>query len=807
MLRKSPGFTAVAVLSLALGIGVNAAIFSLSNGILHKSLPVRDPHQLRAIHWTCDAVRGGLVHSEGTGSFPYPAYRDFAEQAQGFSDLFAISYGGEPVTINAGGLPTLAQARLVSGNFFQGYGTPVLIGRPITPEDDRSDAPPVAVLTYSFWQRLFGLDPHVIGQTLTVRETGFTIIGVLPRGYVCPLDGERRVDFYVPLLAQPRLMGEEDNRFSSYDDWWEVQILGRLAPGADETQVQASLEVLFRQVLSRSKLEIERPVISLEEGRFGVLSERNRWAGLLLCLQSVAGLILLIACTNLASLLLARGAVRQQEMAVRAALGAGRWRLLRQSLTESLILSLGGVCLGLLLSVWIRGIVSGFLFEPSSNRHFDLGMDTNVLIFALGMGAVTTLLSGLFPAWRAGHTDPSAGLKESGNRGAPRLRLGKVLVTAQMGMSVLFVVVGGLLCRTLINLYRIDPGFDTENLLLVPIDPDMSLSPPKDRQLFFDSVRQKIAGIPGVRAVAFSCSTLTSRAALSPDIPIRSRLDQTPHEALGVCVSEGYFATLGINLLEGRDFLAKGEAQDVVIVNEEFARVFFPDENPLGRFIAVPVTAHDEAKYQVVGLCSNQRCCGLRRAAIPIFYMPQHDYALSRMICMIRTVLPPLSLIPAVCRAVADLDRNLPLEGITTQKLAIKESLRLERLLASLFGSFALLALALCCIGLYGLMAYHVARRTGEIGLRKALGARSRDVAWAILREALTLTALGIAVGLPVALALVRVVRSFVYGIEPHDPVTIIGAVVIMVTVAVLAAWIPVRRAVRIDPMVALRYE
>ena len=808
-LRKSPGFTAVAVLSLALGIGVNTAFFSLTNGILYKSLPVRHPNELRVINWTGHKVPERLFYrapmyfgsQRSFGSFPYPAYLDFARQAQGFSDLFAFSYGGDPVTINADGVPIMAHARMVSGNFFKGYGAPVLIGRPITPEDDRPDAPLVAVLTYPFWQRAFGLDPHVIGRTLTVGETGFTIIGVLPRSYVGPLAGEWNTDFCVPMMAQPRLEDEGDQKLSSYQSWW-VQIMGRLAPGADEAQVQASLELLFSHVVNRSEMEFERPEIMLRKGQYGVLSRRGMWTRDFWRLQSLVGLVLLIACTNLAGLLLARGATRQHEMAVRAALGAGRWRLIRQSLTESMILSLGGICLGLLLSIWIRAVVSVCIIDCFlSNRHFNLRIDANVLMFALGVGVVTTLLAGLFPALRAGNTDPSAELKDSGSHGTPRLRLGKVLVTAQVSMSVLFVMVGGLLCRTLINLYRTDPGFDTENLLLVPIDPEKSLSPPKDGQLFFDSVRQKIAGIPGVRSVALS------HGGWNEDISIPGRPDERPRESVGQIVSDGYFATMGINLLSGRDFYAADTrgSQDVVIVNEEFGRLFFPDENPLGQFITL--SREENEVYQVVGLCSNHIFRDLRRGISPTFYRPHSQHGMSNMTCIIRSVLEPLSLVPAVRKAVADLDRNLPLEGITTQKLAIKESLRLERLFASLFSSFAVLALALSCIGLYGLMAYNVARRTGEMGIRKALGARPWDVARPILREALMLTAIGVAIGLPVALALSCLMRSLFYGIEPHDPLTMIGAAVLMIVVATLAAWIPAHRAARIDPMNALRYE
>jgi len=484
------------------------------------------------------------------------------------------------VTIEVGGAATSASQQMVSGNFFQAYGTPVLIGRPIAPEDDRPGAAPVAVLAYPLWQRVFGLDPQAIGRTLAVGTTGFTVIGVLPRDYLGPTDGESRTDLYVPLATHP---------WVSQEKFWWVQMMGRLAPGANEVQIQASLELLFRQVIDRCGALIDGPGILLQEGRHGALSyDRSGWGGRSWNLQCVAGLVLLIACTNLAGLLLARGAVRQQEMAVRAALGAGRWRLIRQSLMESLILSLTGVCLGLLLCLWLRGIVSGLIVDPSSQRHFDLRIDARVLLFALTMGVATALFSGLFPAWRAGHTDPSGGLKESGSRSAPQLRLGKMLVTAQAGMSVLFVVVGGLLCRTLINLSRVDPGFDTEKLLLFPLDAGRAVSGPGDWQLLFEAVRRQIAAIPGIRSVAFSNETLTSGAADRLPITIPSRPEGEPREALQVYVSDGYFATVGINLLQGRDFLAtETEDSRVAVVNEEFARVFFPQENPLGRFAAI----------------------------------------------------------------------------------------------------------------------------------------------------------------------------------------------------------------------------
>jgi len=809
-LCKSPGFTAVAVLSLALGIGANTAIFSLINGILLKSLPVRDPHELRVINWTSDSrpnlrLRSGRISRTGSktsgGSFPYYAYRDFAERAQGFSDVFAFSHCDDPISINAGGVATLAVGRLVSGNFFRGYGAEVLIGRPITPEDDHPDADPVTVITYDLWKRAFDLDPHVLGRTLALKNAALTVIGVLPRHYVGPLAGEMRTDFYVPMLAQARPL--DPYKWLNKDDVWWIQMMGRLAPGANEAQVQTSLEILFSQVVNRSGAEFDQPGILLQEGRHGVLGGRGEMAEPLWYLMGVVGLVLLIACTNLAGLLLARGAARQHEMAVRAAMGAGRWRLIRQSLTESMILSLAGVCLGLVFSLWIRAALTGFIIDPSNNQHFNLQVDANVLMFTLAVGVVTALLSGLFPAFRAGNTDPSAGLKDSGTRGAPRLRLGKVLVTTQVGLSVVLVVAGGLLCQTLINLYRIDLGFETENLLLVQINPRKSLNEVEGLRDYHLLLRQKFASIPGVRSVALTKQALLGGGWVSPDVSIPGRTDIKPRESELLVVSDGYFTTMGINLLQGRDFRAADtrDAQRVAIVNEEFGRLFFPDENPLGQFVTV-----DGGQCQIVGLCSNHTYKGLGRVS-PILYKPHSQRFSEEMTYAIRSVLPPMSLIPAVRKAVADIDRNLPVERITTQKLVLKKNLAQGRLFASLSGSLALLALALSCIGLYGIMAYNVARRTGEIGIRKALGAQPSDVAWPILREALTLTAIGVAIGLPVALALVRVIRSYFYGIEPHDPFTMIGAAVLMIAVAALAAWIPARRAAKIDPMEALRYE
>jgi predicted permease len=380
------------------------------------------------------------------------------------------------------------------------------------------------------------------------------------------------------------------------------------------------------------------------------------------------------------------------------------------------------------------------------------------------------------------------------------------MVTAQVGMSVVLVVAGGLLCRTLINAYRVNPGFDPENILLVRIDPRKSLSPPplRNHEDFFNNLRQKFASIPGVRSVAVSRRAFLDGREWGPEISIPSRADMKTREAEGRTVSDGYFATVGIDLLKGRDFRATDtqDSQLVAIVNEEFERVFFPDEDPVGKII----TVDNEQQYQIIGLYRDHRYAYLYRD-FPILYLHLSQKPRPQRTYTIRSVLPPLSLIPVVYRTVAEVDRNLPLEGITTQKLILKKYHAQQCLFASLSGSLALLALALSCIGLYGIMAYNVTRRTGEMGIRKALGACSWDVAWPIMREALKLASIGVAIGVPASLVLGRVIGGFLYGVEPYDSLTMIIAALLMIFVTALAAWIPARRAAKVDPMEALRYE
>ena len=809
-LRKSPGFTAVAVVSLALGIGANTAIFSLINGVLLKSLPVHYPHELRVINWACfdyslnyfsgatNRTRSGQSYS---GSFPYPTYCDFRDQAAGFSEVFAFSDLGN-MTVLANGTAFTANGLMVSGNFFNGYGAQTLIGRPILPRDDRPDAEPVAVITYRAWERRFGLNPNALGQSVILNKAGFTIVGVLPRRYAGPLAGDQ-ADFYVPMSAQPKL--KSGYPLASRNHWW-LEVMGRLSPDASEAQARASLEVLFDQTMAVSTSKFEQPSILLEDGSRGPLIQRKSAAQPLLVLQCVVGLVLLIACANMAGMLLSRGAARQHEMTVRAAIGAGRWRLIRQSLVESLVLSLIATACGLIISSWIKTSVVNFITGSIGEIHFNIALDARILLFTLGVAGATTLLFGFLPALRVSRVNPATGLQSARLQGASRARLGKVLVVTQVALSLLLVAGTGLLIRSLVNLKNIDPGFDTENLLVFRLNAGDAGYDGTERIDYYESVSRSIAAIPGVSDVAYSSTSLLAGRVSSSgfSLPGRPTNPDDDLQANELTVSEAFFSTMGIPMLRGRIFAGTDTqtSTKVMIINDSFGHAFFSDENPIGHYIKLGGN-----EYQIIGVCCNTKYGSVRSDIAPTMYHSYRQAPSGRVSFEVRTFLPELSLVPAVRKVVSSIDKSIPIQELTTQTDLFNRSIIMERLSTTLCGSLAILAVVLACIGLYGLLAYHVAQRMGEIGIRMALGARPRDVAWPILRQAVLLSAIGVAIAMPVTLALSRAMRSVVYGIKPHDPVTMIGAAVLMIVVAALAAWLPARRAAKIDPMEALRYE
>jgi predicted permease len=809
-LRKSPGFTAIAVLSLALGIGANTAIFSLINGVLFKSLPVRDPHELRVINWACfgyelNSFSGSTNRSKSgqtySGSFPYPTYCDFRDRAAGFSEVFAFSELGN-MTVIANGMAFTADGLMVSGNFFKGYGSQTLIGRPILPMDDRADAEPVAVITYRAWERRFGLNPKVLGQTVILNKSGFTVIGVLPRRYAGPLAGDQ-ADLYVPMAAQPQL--KSGYPLASRDHWW-LEIMGRLSTGASDGQARASLEVLFDQTLAVSNSKFRQPGIILEDGSHGPLMQRKWAAQPLWVLQGVVGLVLLIACANMAGMLLARGTARQHEMTVRAAIGAGRWRLIRQSLVESLVLSLGAAACGLIVSSWIKTSIMNFVTGSIGEIHFNVALDARVLLFTLGAAGATTLLFGFLPALRVSRVNPATGLQSARLRGASRARLGKVLVVTQVALSLLLVAGTGLLVRSLVNLKNIDPGFDTEDLLVFRLNAGDAGYDGTERIDYYENVSRSIAAIPGVRSVAFSSTSLLAGNLSSSgfSLPGRPANPDEDLQANELTVNEAFFSTMGIPLLRGRTFAGTDTqtSTKVMIINEAFVHTFFSDDNPIGHYIKMGGN-----EYQIIGVCGSTKYHNVRSEIAPTMYHSYRQAPSGSVSFEVRTILPELSIVPAVRKVVSSVDESIPIQELTTQTDLFNRSIVMERLSTTLCGSLAMLSVVLACIGLYGLLAYHVAQRMGEIGIRMALGARPQDVAWPILRQAVLLATIGVAVAMPVTLALSRAMRSVVYGIEPHDPLTMIAAAVLMITVAAMAAWIPARRAARIDPMEALRYE
>jgi predicted permease len=800
VLRKSPGFTAVAVLSLAFGIGANTAIFSLLNAMLLRSLPVPNANELRAISWEAK-VQNTSFRTGGNGSetFPYPAYETFRDNAKGFSDIFAFSILYDITIVTPVGAST-TNGLMVTGNFFTGYGADTLLGRTILPEDDRPEAEPVTVITYRAWEKYFGLDTDALGSTVALNRTIFTIIGVLPRSFIQPVSGNPS-EFYVPVAAQPQL--NPYGSLTSTHHWW-LQVMARRKYEISQAKAEASLNLLFNQFLETSRDKMEQARVTLLEAKRGLgnqIEARPLWA-----LQAVVALVLLIACANMAGLLLAHGAARKHEMAVRAAIGAGRWRLMRLLLTESFVLSFVGACLGFIIATWIKTALEYFLTGRNEGYNVIGNLDFHVLAFTIAVAGVTTLLCGLIPALHAGRVNPSAGLKESGRQMAPRLRLGKILVVSQVGLSMLLVFGTGLLIQTLVNLHRVDPGFDVENLLVFGLNPENAGYDEQDRISYYNHVSDTIAGIPGICSVAFSSVGLLSGSMQGSSISIPGRDDLSGERSCArrLTVSDSFFETMGISLLSGRNFNAS-DTQGAVrnaVVNETFARWFFPDTEVLGQSFSIGLT-----EYQIIGLCRDVYYNNLRETIPPTMYFSHRQHPSGRMTFEVRSVLPAMSLAPAVRKLLANIDPDIPMENIATQQQVIKNSIMEEQLFAILCGSLTLLAIMLSCIGLYGLMAYNVARRTSEMGIRLALGARPQDVTWPVLREAMVLAMIGVAFGMPLALIVTRLIRSTLFGIKPHDPVTIIGSTIMLLSVAVLSAWIPSRRAAKVDPMETLRYE
>jgi len=840
LLAKSPGFTLVVVLSLALGIGANTAIFSLIDAIMLKMLPVKNPEQLQTLNWAyhASAWPEGLWHSYSTGpcpheteftlgcSFSYPTFEDIRAQNEVFSHVFALT-GAGPLNLSLNGHAALVQGEFVSGDYFSGLGVQALSGRTFTGDDDKPSASPVAVVSYGYWGRRFGRDPAVVGKVVTLNGVPFTIVGVTPPEFFGAEPG-RSPEVWIPLRMEPlvnaaRWFQPEKSPFNQRDHWW-LRIMGRLKPGVSEQQARAALDVIFRQSITAGLASPPKPEklpwIWLVPGGKGIETLRREFSKPLFVLMTVVGLVLLIACANVANLLLARATTRQKEIAVRSALGAGRRRLIRQLLTESVLLAFVGGGVGLLMAYWGTRLLVGLMTTSWLSINLDTRPDWRVLSFTTTVSVLTGLLFGLAPALQSTRVNLVPALKENpgnlvaGTRpiGKVRLGLAKGLVISQVATSLLLLIGAGLFVRTLVNLETLDVGFNRRNLLLFGIDPTLSGYKGQRLANLYRELQERLQALPGVKSVSLSQHSLISGSYNSNDISIegyKPRLGEDM-EAATLSVAPRFFETMGIPLLLGRTIGPQDNesAPKVAVINQAMARRFFPGENPVGKRFS---WGDGKKGYdiEIIGVVRDAKYHQVRGEAPPTVYVPYSQKLdwLGPMHFEVRTAGDPHDWIPAVRQMMQSVEENVPLFDVKTQTEEIDETLFQERLFAKLTSFFGLLALLLACIGLYGIMAYAVVRRTNEIGIRMALGAQRSDVLGMVLGESLLLVTVGIALGLPVALAATRLLKSFLFGLTPNDPVAIVASILLMAAVAAFAGYLPARRASRVDPMVALRYE
>jgi predicted permease len=822
MLRKTPAFTAVAILSLAIGIGANSAIFTLANGVLLEQLSAPHPEELRLLSWI-SGPKLAMSHLWGdtsktaagqytSTSFSYPVYRQLRGENHSFDNLFAFKDISR-FTVTIDGNAEVIQGEMVSGNFYQGLGIGTVAGRPILPSDDEPGGEPVAVISDAFWAQHFGRSQAAIGQTIQLNRIPVSIVGVNAQSFLGAQLG-RAPQIFVPLSMQPQLIPRPEGSSLEDANYWWLQIMGRLKPGVPAGKAHSDLAVTFDGAV-KSTLPIKRdtslPRLTMLDGSRGLDYLRRDFAKPIYVLASLAGLVLLIACANLANLLLARSAARQREMSVRLALGAGRMRVIRQVLTESMLLASLGCVVGLLLGYAGRNVIPNLIATSWEPNLLQLKFNWQVLAFTIAVSLLTGLLFGIGPAWQATNADVNAGLKEASRATPARGNglAGKIIVVLQISLSALLVIGSGLFLRTLSNLYATQIGFRPENILLFDIDPPSTRYPAGQGVAVHRRIEEKIAAIPGVELV-----TLTSDPLIANDSSIDTfaPTGRTPHaaqptEAWSNRVGVHFFETMSIPMLYGRGFDEQVTATSpkVAVVNQRLAEQFFPGENAIGMTFDSGDKKHP---IEIVGICANTKYENLRSEPPPTFYLPyvQHEDP-GLMTYEVKITAVGEDVVNSIREAVRTVDKDLPLIDVRTQVAQIDATTTQERIFAVLTTAFGGLALVLASIGIYGIMAYTVARRTNEIGIRMALGAQVRSVVLMVLRETTWLVGIGLALGILVAVGLARLVRSMLYGLGPTDPATLFGASLLLFTIALLAGWGPARKASHIDPVTALRHE
>jgi predicted permease len=834
MLLQAKSWTTVVVLSLALGIGANAALFSAINGLLIKTLPVRDPDTLVRLRWSGknDMVTSssdyGFTGTDENGrnirsTFSYPMFRQFVTDNKTMTDLFACAPFGR-VSVAVDGQADIATSFISTGNYYRVLGVNAMLGRTIVPEDDQPSAPPVAVLSARYWRSRFGSDPKAVGKVIRINNIPVTVIGVLPPEFTgiqqTVSDG---YEVGVPLALDGQLStgpAEQSARMTQPTYWW-LQVMGRLKPGATAAQVHGNLEGVFQQTARaglkeylaslsdaergtmRNRNRSEVPRLRVEPGSRGIYDVNPTDKRAVAILSVVVILVLLIVCANVANLLLSRATSRRKEISVRLSLGATRGRLIRQLLTESLLLAFLGGGLGVLVGYWGQRLLPGPPGQVTA-------LDWRVLAFVLGVTGLTGLIFGVAPALRATGMSVSTALKENSRSVVgSRSLLSRLLLVVQVAISLVLLVGAGLFLRTLQNLRSVDVGFNPQNLVIFRVNPQLNRYDDQRTRQLYDQLTDALRAAPGVRAVTGSQPALLTGSVNGTGIYVQGRtytLDAKV-DINRLVVLPDFFEIMGIPMLTGRGFTSRDDdaAPKVAVINGAAARKYFPGENPIGRrFGSSP---EENATLEIVGVVRDAKYNSVRDEAPPTMYVPYRQTRTGGVLLEVRTAGNPVAAMNTIRETVRRIDPNLPIMDMWTQMEQIERRFLQEKLFAQANAFFGGLAVVLAAVGLFGLMSYSVSRRTNEIGIRMALGARRQDVLRLVMRESMTLVIVGIVIGLGVALGTSRLVETLLFGLAPTDAFSLATAVLLMIAVSALAGYLPARRASRVDPMVALHQE
>jgi predicted permease len=799
MLMKNPGFTSIAVITLALGIGANTAIFTLLDKILIRPLPVERPNQL--VTFVRDSSGAPAI-------FSYPLYADLRDRNEVLSGL--VAYFQQPFSLSDGNATERVIGQIVSGNYFTALGVRPALGRFFLPEEDRTPGShPVIVISHGLWRRRLGADPAVIGKTISLNGSRYTVIGVAPSEFTGTTRGTMN-DVYVPIMMQVQAQPGRNSKLEDRGSGW-LRLIGRLNPEVSREQAQSALSTLADEAKKAFPGSNDPTNVTLTNGNLGHTDRINDLSLPLKLLMGVVGFVLLIACANVANLLLSRVSARRKEIAVRLAIGAGRLRIAQQLLTESVILAALGGGGGLLVASWLTGLLLGF--QQQTNyvpRAFDAGIDTRALWFTLGLSLLTGIVFGLAPAIQASKSDFVAALKEDAlSRGwGTRLSLRNLLIVTQVALSLVLLIGAGLLVKSLRALQTIDPGFETAKVATASFDLSLNGYNEARGQQFHTQLTQRVAALPGVEAVSFARIVSFSAGVWTRSATLEGYQPQ-PGERLSFdfnAIGPNYFQTLGAPIARGREFTLQDAAgaPRVVIINDEMARRYWPGQNAVGKRLKY---GNVDQFAEIVGVARDGKSKSLTEAPRPAIYTPLLQNYAPELTLHARTTADAPTLLAAVRREVQALDPQLPLYNLGTLAQQKDGLLYTERLAATLLTLFGLLALTLAAVGIYGVLSYAVTERTREIGVRLAFGAHPRDLLTLVVGQGLRLALIGLIIGVGAALALTRLISKLLYGVSPTDPLTFVVIPLLLTGVALLACWIPARRATRVDPLVALRYE